>query len=156
MTHFNISADVAAILATATPATKGDLYEWALCHYFGIERTKHDNSRYDKGSDIELPNGQNISVKFGGCSLMYGGLCEGQTTMDGIWGVFERNVHSNMFAVITSMCDVFMMTLAEFKEYTFTFATIQRESSCNGGYAKIKFNNETKKRVRWLIAKAGV
>ena len=142
------------ITTTATPANKGVAREWALAAAFGIERTHHDNVRYDKGSDIEVGE-RKISVKYGGFSLMNGSLCEGQTTMEAIWAIYERSVHSNEFAYVTEQYDVFTMTLAEFKEFVFTFGSIQHESSRHGGYAKIKCNAETKKRVAWLMAKVG-
>lgn len=149
MTHFPITT------APTTTDNKGIAREWALCSAFGISRTKHDNGRYDKGSDIELPDGRNISVKFGGFSLMNGSLCEGRDTMDGIWELYEARTHSNLFAYVTEAYEVFLMNMAEFKEFVFTFGSIQHESSHNGGYAKIKCNHETKKRIAWLMARAG-
>lgn len=135
------------------PANKGTAREWALAQAFGISRTKHDNGRYDKGSDIELPDGRNISAKFGGFSLMNGSLCEGRTTMEGIWDLYISRVHSNLVAYITETYDVYLMNMDEFKEFIFTFGSIQHESTQNGGYAKIKCNHETKKRIAWLMAR---
>lgn len=149
MTHFTATASI----ATPAPANKGIAREWVLCSAFGISRTKHDNCRYDKGSDIELPDGRNISVKFGGFSLMCGSLCEGRNTMDSIWELYESRTHSNCFAYVSEAYDVFLMTLAEFKEFVFTFGSIQYESAQNGGQAKIKCNAETKKRIAWLMAR---
>ena len=103
------------------PANKGTAREWALAQAFGISRTKHDNGRYDKGSDIELPDGRNISAKFGGFSLMNGSLCEGRTTMEGIWDLYISRVHSNLVAYITETYDVYLMNMDEFKEFIFTF-----------------------------------
>lgn len=155
MTHNAIPADIAAIFAAADQSNKGVNREWALCRAFGIERIKHDSVRFDKGSDIELDDGRNISVKYGGFSLMAGSCCEGETTMEGIWNVYERRVHSNWFAYVTETYEVFLMNLAEFKEFIMTFGKVQRESKANGGQLKVKCDKETKKRVAWLMARAG-
>lgn len=130
----------------------GDLREWACGRAFGITRNKHDSGRYDRGSDVEVGE-RKISVKYGGFSLMHGNLCEGQTTMEGIWSVYETHTHSNEFAYISKAFVMYLMTLAEFKEFIFTFGSIQHESTKNGGKAKIKCNGETKKRIAWLEAR---
>ena len=152
MTHTNIAAEVAAIAAALDPKNLGDLYEWALCRHFGVNRQKHDSGRYDKGSDLELDNGMRISIKYGAFSLMNGTLCEGQTTIDGIWNVYETHTHSNVAAVITDTCDVFLMSIPEFKKFIFTFGHIGRDSKKNGGCTKIQCYKDTKKRLAWLMA----
>ena len=118
--------------------------EWALCKYFGIERVAHDSSSYDKSSDLIVDN-MNISIKASAFTLMSGTLCEGRTTFDEIWKLYESRVHSDHFAYITADFDVYMMNKDEFKTFVYEFCTTERESSKNGGAMKIRCRKETKK-----------
>ena len=129
----------------------GDAREWALCAAFGVERSKHDSLPYDKASDLSV-NGMDISIKASGFSLMSGALCEGRDTFDGIWNLFAERVHSNNFAYVTSDWTAYMMNLDEFADFVHEFGYIERESSKNGGAAKIRCKKESKKMLRWLAA----
>lgn len=126
--------------------------EWALCRYFGIEKSVHDNTSYDKGSDIELPDGRNISVKSKAFSLMCGNLCEGCRTFEGIWRRYYKRCHSNLWAYITLDWQCYMMDKKEFSKFVHMFAGLERESQKNGGGLKIKGRAETQKRIEWLEA----
>ena len=127
--------------------------EWALCSYYGIERTKHDNSRYDKNSDLNV-NNKHISIKASGFTLMNGSLCEGKTDFDGIWAVYETNTHSNCFAYVTKDFTVYEMNLNEFKMFVYLFASLERDSKKNGGNVKIRARKESKKMLNWLASQA--
>lgn len=128
---------------------EGDKREFALCAYYGIERTKHDRTPYYEHSDIELGE-INISVKASGASLMSGKLSAGCKTFEGIWRRYRKNVHSNRFAYVTTDFTAYIMTIDEFSKFIHKFAYINRESSQNGGLPKIKIYNETKIMKAWL------
>lgn len=125
--------------------------EHDLCAYYGIERTKHDNSNYATDSDINY-NDLHISVKASGFSLMSGSLCKGCKTFDEIWDLYEHSVHSNAFAYVTTTYNVYIMNLATFKEFIYRFAGLEHESAKNGGGLKIKCRKESKKMIDWLNA----
>lgn len=131
--------------------TNGDKREFALCAYYGIERTKHDHSPYYCNSDIELDT-MNISVKASGASLMSGKLSSGCKTFEGIWRRYRRNVHSDTFAYVTKDFTVYLMNLDEFSKFIHKFGYLARESKQNGGQKKVKLLNESKKMVNWLAA----
>lgn len=132
---------------------KGDCREWALCRYYGIERTVHDTGHYDKDSDLVLTD-RCISVKASGSSLMGGTLCIGCTTFEGIWRRYYKRTHSNEWAYITKNWDCYLMNKKEFSKFIHKFGYLARESSKNGGYLKIKLLNESKKQLAWLDLQA--
>lgn len=134
-------------------ATKGDLREWSLCEYYGIWRRSHDSAPYHKDSDINAGD-KHISVKTAGFSLMAGTLCEGKTDFDGIWSVYEKNVHSNCFAYVTKDFTVYEMNLAEFKAFVYLFCRVTRESTKKGGRSKIIARSESKGLLNWLATQA--
>lgn len=127
--------------------------EWALCRYYGIIRTSHDNGAYDKGSDIETGTA-NISVKASSFTLMSGSLCQGLEDFDAIWNLFKSRVHSDTFAYVTQEYEVYEMNLNEFEKFVYTFCTTERESKKNGGRTKIKCRKESGKMLRWLEERA--
>ena len=132
----------------------GDNREWSVCAYIGAERTKHDSSDYRNSSDIVLGE-RHISVKSSAFTLMSGNMCEGETTMDGIWNVYERNTHSNEVAYVTEDFTAYFMTIAEFKKFVYAFCRTEKESAKNGGQTKIRCRKESKKMVEWLAAHIG-
>lgn len=135
-----------------TAAAKlSDAAEWALCSCYGIERTKHDSSAYDRDSDVNAGD-MRISVKTSGFTLMAGSLCEGRDTFDGIWNLYADRVHSNHFAYVTADGTCYMMSLGEFKKFVYAFCRVERESEKNGGAMKIRCRKESKKMVKWLTA----
>jgi len=127
--------------------------EWAVCKHYHIERTAHDSLAYDKGSDLDA-DGKHISVKASAFTLMSGSLCEGRDTFESIWALYESRVHSDTFAYVTADFTVYEMSLAEFREFVFSFAHTERESEKNGGQLKIRLHRESKKMLAWLSAKA--
>ena len=127
--------------------------EWALCHYYKVERTAHDSKSYDKDSDLNA-NGKHISIKASAFTLMSGALCEGIEDFDGIWNLYESRVHSDTFAYITADFTVYEMNITEFKLFVYTFAHTERESQKNGGQVKIRLRKESAKMLKWLEEKA--
>lgn len=123
--------------------------EWALCHYYNIDRTAHDSVPYDKGSDLDTGD-KHISVKASGFTLMAGNLCHGRDTFDSIWNLYAENVHSNTFDYVTEDYMVYEMSLAEFKRFVYAFGSLEHESEKNGGALKIRCRKESKKMLRWL------
>ena len=126
-----------------------DAAEWELCARYGIERTKHDSSSYDKDSDVNAGDVR-ISVKTSGFSLMAGSLCEGIEDFDGIWNLYESRVHSNQFAYVTLDGTCYMMNIVEFKLFVYTFCRVERESEKNGGQMKIRCRKESGKMLKWF------
>lgn len=127
----------------------GDVREWAVCRYFGVERVKHDNSRYDMASDCEVGE-LRISIKANRFSLMSGSLCKGCDTFDDIWNRYNENVHSNIWAYVTKDWQCYFMDKEEFSKFIHNFARLDRESSKRGGGKKIKGKEESKAMLSWL------
>ena len=140
---------------TLTPVTisknNGDNREFSLCAYENVARTTHDSADYRTTSDIVVGD-RHISVKASGFTLMSGNLCEGKTTFEGIWDVYEHNTHSNDFVYITVDFTAYYMTLVEFKQFVHMFGRVEREIEKNGGAMKIRSRKESKKMVEWLNA----
>ena len=131
----------------------GDAKEWAYCSYRGIERTKHDAKPYNVASDLEI-NEEKISIKASKFSLMSGKLCNGLTSFDEIWKLYETNTHSNKVVYITEDFTAYEMTITEFKTFVYTFCKTEKESEKNGGAIKIRCKTESKKMIEWFQAKA--
>lgn len=144
MTKYNVSEFI-----NENIKNEGDKREFAICAYYGIERTVHDSKAYDVASDVELEF-KGISVKASSFSLMSGKLCIGCSTFEGIWRRFRRNVHSNAFAYVTKSYDVYEMNIDEFSKFVHTFCRLGHESSSKGGYLKIRALNESNRMVSWL------
>lgn len=134
-------------------ARVSDAAEWALCAEYGIKRAKHDSSAYDRDSDVNAGEVR-ISVKTSAFTLMAGSLCEGLEDFDSIWNLYERRVHSNMFAYVTLDGYCYMMDIAEFKSFVYQFCKTERESAKNGGAVKIRCRKESGKMLAWLAAQA--
>lgn len=131
----------------------GNTREYAVCRYFGIERDKHDKTPYHKGSDVELADGRNISVKSAGFTLMHGNLCKGCNTFEGIWRRYYRNTHSNVWIYVTKDWTAYIMDKKEFSKFIHLFCSINHESSKNGGHIKIKHRSESKAVLQWFEEK---
>ena len=114
-------------LATINSSIKnnGIACEWAVCAHYGVERSTHDNSSYDKNSDLNVGD-KHISIKSNGFTLMSGSLCEGLTDFDEIWNLYERKTHSNTFAYMTSDSTVYEMNLVEFKSFVYNFCGLEK------------------------------
>lgn len=148
MKKINISA-----FAINTTCNKGINKEWALCQYFGIERTIHDKTPYFKGSDIEA-KGMKISVKSPKASLMSGNYCKDCNSFEEIWETYKTNTHSDTIAFVTHELDAYFMTIEEFSDFVHTFGYLSRESQSNGGNIKIAFLNESKRMRAWFAERA--
>lgn len=135
-----------------TAKNAGDAREWALCEHYNVERSAHNSESYDKNSDLNTADGKHISIKSNAFTLMSGNLCNGLTNFDDIWNLYESKTHSNTFAYITLDFTVFEMTLKEFKSFVYSFCSLEKESSKNGGAMKIRCKKESKKMIRWLNA----
>jgi hypothetical protein len=146
MTHYGIARHYVL-------DNNGTEKEHNFCYYHNVDRVKHDSVPYDKGSDLDIGD-LHISIKSSRFTLMSGSLCKGCTTFDEIWAVYARNVHSNTFVYITNDYIVYMMNLAEFKQFVYEFCGLERESQKNGGYLKIKCRTESKKMLNWLRERA--
>lgn len=129
----------------------GDNREWALCRAYGLPRTTHDSKPYYMASDLEI-GALKISIKASAFSLMTSALCEGLTDFDAIWNLFESKTHSNTYAYVTADFTCYLMNLAEFKKFVYTFCYLDRDSVKNGGKCKIRCRKESSKMLAWLAA----
>lgn len=145
MTRINLTP-----YATITNSNMGTCSELVACAYFGIIRVKQDNSNYMTHSDIELPDGRNISVKSNEATLMCGTLCRGCHTFEGIWRRYYRNVHSNLWLYVTKDWVAYLMDKQEFSKMVHHFGTLAHESSKAYHLPKIRLRPETKKMIQWL------
>lgn len=110
------------------------------------EVRKHDNLRWDKGSDIpEL----HISVKSAKFSLCAGGHLHGESLNEMLDDYFER-VASTTFAYVTREFEVYEMNAKEFRAFLELFGYITRESEKNGGKSKIRVKDEGRVMKEWL------
>ena len=123
--------------------------EWSFCKAHGVDRVKHDNSKYFEDSDLNA-DGFHYSIKASGFSLMSGSLCEGKTEFDEIWNLYASKVHSDRFVYITREGVAYIMNLDEFKKFVYQFGRVEKESAKNGGLSKIRCLKESKKMVAWL------
>ena len=130
-------------------ANRGINAEWAFCKAYGVERAKHDHSRYDEDSDLNVGE-LHFSIKASGFSLMSGSLCEGLTEFEDIWNLYASRVHSNRFVYITREGVAYIMSLDEFGKFVHEFGRLEKESAKNGGAVKIRCLKESKKMVKWL------
>lgn len=127
-----------------------------LTRALGVTYEKHDDGRYNVVSDIECGN-RHISVKSRHFTLMSSLLCEGETTLDGIWNVFARNTVSNEFAYVMehgTKSTVYSMNLAEFKKFVYAFGKVEKDSAKSGGGYKIRGQRNEKAMAEWFMAMA--
>ena len=141
-----------SIYANADNSNGGISREWAACRYFGIERNSHDHINYMEGTDIELPNGMNISVKSRDFTLMAGSLCKGCKTFEGIWRRYYKNCHSNYWLFVTEDWQGYLMDKKEFSRFVHRFAKLAHESESKGGGIKIRSRKESRYTRAWLEA----
>lgn len=120
--------------------------EQCLDEFFNKRHGKHDNLKWNEGSD--LPE-QKMSVKSARFSLCAGGQLKGETLSEMITDYFAR-VASIVFAYVTKEYAVYEMNATEFREFLEKFATLERESSKNGGKIKVKAKSESKAMIQWL------
>ena len=126
-----------ANLPRVSAKNEGDAREWSVCAFMGVKRTIHDSKAYDRDSDV-VAGDMRVSVKSSAFTLMSGALCNGLDTFDSIWNLYAERVHSNTFAYVTKDYTMYMMTLAEFKQFVYRFCKLERESEKNGGALKIR------------------
>lgn len=131
----------------------GDAREKAVAMDHKARWYHHDGRRYDKASDV-VDGELKITVKSARFTLMSGTLCEGETTMEGIWRVYELNTHSNMAAYVTEDFVSYEMTISEFKSFVFRFCMIEKDSGKNKGNAKIRMRRENDEVRAWLAERA--
>ena len=139
--------------APASVKNAGIAREWAVCSYVGITRVTHDHTSYDKDSDVNVGD-RHISIKASKFTLMSGSLCEGLTTFDAIWALYENKTHSNTFVYVTADFTAYEMNMDEFKTFVYTFCHIEKESAKNGGAYKIRCKAESKKMLQWFNERA--
>ena len=147
------TVNMRAFMPACAVKNEGILREWTVCSYAGIERTKHDNVPYDKGSDVSIGN-RHISIKASSFTLMSGTRCEGLTDFDAIWALYESKTHSNEFCYVTKDFTAYFMDIDEFKTFVYEFCHVDKDSTKNGGHKKIKCRSEDKKMLHWLEERA--
>lgn len=136
--------------APAEVHNRGDRRECALALHMGATWEHHDSRPYHMGSDVELDNGMNISVKASHFTLMDGKLCEGRTNLEDALALYMERTHSNYVAYITADYTAYIMNLDEFGKFVRLFCTMEKDSEKNGGLLKVRCRQESKKMLRWL------
>lgn len=131
----------------------GIAVEHGICACYGVERVRHDNGSYNRGSDLCVGN-MAMSIKASRFSLMSATLCGGCEDFDGIWSIYEANTHSNCFVYGAKTGTAYVMNIVEFKQFVYAFCTLTRESQHNGGGVKIRCRAESKKMLDWLNMRA--
>ena len=123
--------------------------EWSLNYTLtGTITEKHDNTAFDKGSDIESLH---ISVKSARFTLA--SRLNGEDKDEMLNDYFER-VASQEFAYITKDFKAYIMNAQEFKEFLIEWTSVERSSSKNGGNKVLRGKNESKAMLEWLGARA--
>ena len=123
--------------------------EQTLAYALTGEIRAHDHVPFDKGSDIPEFH---MSVKSSKASLMSGNRCESQTK-EGIIAEFIAKSASTCFAyVVADFTKAYVMNGEEFAEFCMMFGGMSRESSKNGGKAKVQLHKENPKTLAWLEA----
>ena len=134
-----------------TYANNGMHAEQTLAYTLTHEIRTHDRVPFDKGSDIPE---YHMSVKSSKASLMSGNYCTAQTK-EGIIKEFIERSASTCFAYVTAdFATAYIMNGIEFAEFCMLFAGMSRESSKNGGKAKVQIYAESAKMMMWLKAHA--
>lgn len=132
---------------TRTYANNGQHAEQTLAYTLTHEIRTHDRIPFDKGSDIPEFH---MSVKSSKASLMSGNLCTA-TTKEGIVQEFIARSASTCFAyVLADFTKAYVMDGAEFAEFCMLFGGLTRESTRNGGKAKVQLRAESEKTREWL------
>lgn len=132
-----------------TYTNNGQHAEQTLAYALTGEIRAHDNVPFDKGSDIPE---YHMSVKSSKASLMSGNRCESQTK-EGIIAEFIAKSASTCFAyVVADFTVAYVMNGNEFAEFCHEFGSLTRESTKNGGKAKVQLRAESAKTLAWFKA----
>ena len=132
-----------------TYKNNGQHAEQTLAYALTGEVRAHDNIPFDKGSDIPE---YHMSVKSSKASLMSGNRCESQTK-EGIIAEFIAKSASTCFAyVVADFSVAYVMDGNEFAEFCTEFGSLTRESTKNGGKAKVQLRAESAKTLAWFKA----
>ena len=133
-----------------TYTNNGQHAEQVLAYTLTHEIRKHDNLPFDKGSDI--PEFK-MSVKSSKASLMSGNRCT-KDTKEGIIEEFLTRSASECFAYVLEDCTIaYVMNKIEFGEFCMQFSGLTRESSKNGGKAKVQLYKESNRTREWLASR---
>ena len=128
----------------------GQHAEQVLAYTLTHEIRKHDRVPFDKGSDI--PEFK-MSVKSSKASLMSGNYCTKETKEE-IIAEFLMRTASECFAyVLEDLTTAYVMDKVEFAEFCREFSGMSRESSKNGGKAKVQFYKENSRTREWLASR---
>jgi hypothetical protein len=133
----------------------GDNCELAIRRRFGCKPSGHDGRNYMIASDCECGN-MRMSIKSSKFTLMSGSYCKDCRDFNDIWNKYEKATHSNVFVYVTLDFVAYFMNINEFRELTYTFGHVERESKKNGGTPKVRFATESKKVINWLEERVNV
>lgn len=132
-----------------TYANSGMHAEQTLTYTLTHELRPHDHVPFNEGSDIPE---YHMSVKSSKASLMSGNLCESQTK-EAIIAEFIAKSASICFAyVVADFSVAYVMNGNEFAEFCTEFGSLTRESTKNGGKAKVQLRAESAKTLAWFKA----
>lgn len=143
------------LVAVTECKNAGDNCELAIRRRFACKPNGHDSKDYRIASDCEYGT-MRISVKSSKFTLMSGSYCRDCKDFNEIWNLYEKTTHSNTFVYVSTEFVAYFMDINEFRELTYTFGHVERESKKNGGTPKIRFAAESKKVINWLESRAKV
>lgn len=116
--------------------------------FLGEVNAKHDNVPYNMGSDIEALH---MSIKSSRFTLTSGKAMQAQD-FEGQLAEYIANTASTQVTYMAMNMVAYVMDMAEFEAFVRAFCTLQKDSSKNGGYNKIRCKHESKHMIEWLEA----
>ena len=133
-----------------TYTNNGQHAEQVLAYTLTHEIRKHDRVPFNKGSDI--PEFK-MSVKSSKASLMSGNYCTKETKEEIIAEFLDRTASECFAYVLEDFTMAYVMDKIEFAEFCTKFSGMSRESSKNGGKAKVQFYKENNRTREWLASR---
>lgn len=124
--------------------------EQVLAYTLTHEIRKHDKVPFDQGSDIPE---YHMSVKSSKASLMSGNYCTKDTKEEIIEEFITRSASKYFAYVLEDFSMAYVMNGNEFAEFCTMFAGMSRESSKNGGKAKVQIYKENERTRMWLASR---
>lgn len=116
--------------------------------FMGEVNMEHDNVPYNMGSDIEALH---ISVKSSRFTLVSGKAMQAQD-FEGQLAEYMANTASTQVAYMAMNMVAYVMNMVEFEDFVRAFCKLEKDSSKNGGYNKIRCKHESKHMIEWLEA----
>lgn len=141
---------ITKIQSVSTKKNNGDRAEENFDFALNGTISGKDSLSYDVASDV-THNGIGYSVKSNHFTLASAKLILGETMAEKLDYYFAR-VHSTKAVYVDNENNAYIMNMVEFRIFLETFATLEKESTKNGGGLKIRCRAETKAMRAWLAS----